>query len=431
MKIDPATVMEIPVERIKRNPLNPRTDVGDITDLAASMAAVGLLQPIVLMQDGDDFLLLAGERRTEAARALAWMMIPGRVLEERTEVQQLEILLIENLQREDIRPTDEARAFQHLCKAGDLSQRQVAERVGCDQSHVSRRMELLKLSPEDQQAVDSGKLTVSKALKSLKPKPKKAPEPVTVPDSMRPDPVDALEPLGWAVVAYDAEGKPQLEVGEMFFDPIVATEKAIEEAGANGYQTIPVALVPLQLPTTWADEGPPQVDSESVGEEPSTSEGEVTQEVEEEGPAGAVAEDDEVAAPLVTVSPAQGEYNQHIVTCSEHGRIGGYQDPQVAVGMADRHIAALHEVGTLLKRPNGSHPSDDVAQEPAPEDQVDEPDEELKTRLVDFAKTWGGISAADERTVRESAVHEFGNDIDVERAMKLWSAAREKLAKAS
>lgn len=421
------TLQLVAVDDILPHPDNPRRMVGDVSGLASSIKAVGILQALVLHQNDDGTVnCMLGHRRRLAAKEAGLSHVPASVWTGLSADQQFEMMVAENVVREDLSPVEEAYAFESMRKR-KISQRAIAERMGCDQSHVSRRLELLKFTEEDQELVHEGKLTVSKALKSLKPKPEKAPapEPIEVPAAMLPDPIDPLEPIGYGVVAFGPDGEIRDELGQYFLDAEQARFFAQEELMTNREEvasTIPVALVPLP---------PIQVDSESVGAEPSPPEGEVTEEGEEEGPSGAVAEDNEVAAPLVTISPPEGQYNQHIVTCSIHKRMGGFQQHEKAVEAADRHVLLSHPGQDVAIDDAGAAGFTPIDELPAVEDYADEPDPDLKTRLVEFGATWAKIGAATEETVRESAVHEFGNQVDVDRAMSLYSMAKSKLAKAS
>lgn len=128
---------------------NPRTDLGDLTGLAASIAAVGVLEPILVRLSprltGDsghiaDYQIVAGHRRHAAAKLAGLDTIPCLV-RSFTEQARIEAMVIENLQRQDLSPFDEARGLTQLVGVG-LSQRDIAERVGCSQSHVSKRLSL-------------------------------------------------------------------------------------------------------------------------------------------------------------------------------------------------------------------------------------------------------------------------------------------------
>lgn len=380
-------LQQVPIAEIQPHPDNPRRVLGDLTGLAASMASVGILQPLIVHENGDGVTALLGHRRLAAAALIGLGEVPAFVWTGLSEEEQLEVLLIENLQRDDLKPCEEARAFEGLLRGGK-SQRVVAERVGCDQSHVSRRLELLKLSEEDQERVDAGKLTVGKALKSLKPPKEKTPK-VVVAEALKPDPIDALEPIGYKVIEISPTGEYVDEIDTIFATPDEAHEMA---AFPNELPLVACALVllPRQISPPNANEGERPADP-------------------------VVALPPERTGPLVTISAAMGQYNQHIVRCEQHGRLGGFQEVDAANTAAERHADLMHpgEEGVI-----GQPPSEVVDAEP---------DDARKAALVEFATTWAQ-TAADETTVRESAEHEFGElSPDANRAVNLWISAREKL----
>lgn len=163
------------VAKIIPAPDNHRSDVGDVSELAASIASLGLLNRISVAPNGDGtFQVIAGHRRLEALKSLGRTEAPVEVLEGLSEQERQEAMLIENLQREDLSPLEEARAFQRLIKEFDATQRSVAERIGRSQSHVSKRLTLLELPAEVQQELDSGGINVGQAenLLRLKGQPK-------------------------------------------------------------------------------------------------------------------------------------------------------------------------------------------------------------------------------------------------------------------
>jgi ParB/RepB/Spo0J family partition protein len=135
---------------------NPRSNLGDLTGLAASIAAVGILEPILVQVrlaggfardrgDSGGYSIVAGHRRHAAAKLAGLDLIPCLV-RTFTEQARIEAMVIENLQRQDLSPFDEARGLTQLVGVG-LSQRDIAERVGCSQSHVSKRLSLTVLPP--------------------------------------------------------------------------------------------------------------------------------------------------------------------------------------------------------------------------------------------------------------------------------------------
>jgi ParB family transcriptional regulator, chromosome partitioning protein len=147
--------VEVPLSALRPNPSQPRKDFADarLQELADSIRQKGVLQPVLVEQDAAGrYTIIAGERRCRAAKLAGLSKIPvivGRFAEE----EKLEIALIENVQREDLTPIEEAQAYRRLMDMGGLSQEQVAARVGKDRSTVSNSLRLLKLPEEMQQAV--------------------------------------------------------------------------------------------------------------------------------------------------------------------------------------------------------------------------------------------------------------------------------------
>lgn len=152
---------EIPLDLIDANPEQPRTrfDESALAELSASLSRHGVLQPILVraMPDGR-YRLVAGERRLRAARLAGIAMIPA-VVRDVDENSGLELALVENLQREDLDPIDEARAFETLMEVGSLGQADVALRVGKDRSTVANAMRLLDLPFEIQEMISEGVLS--------------------------------------------------------------------------------------------------------------------------------------------------------------------------------------------------------------------------------------------------------------------------------
>ncbi len=156
----PSTVA---VRDIEANPFQPRRDFGgaELNELAASIRTNGLLQPVVVRRSasGRTFELVAGERRLRAVRRLGWTDIPAQVREvdDRT---LLVLALVENVQREDLGPIEEAKGYGELRSVFGLRQREIAEAVGKSRSSVANLLRLLTLPPSAQRLVDDGKLTM-------------------------------------------------------------------------------------------------------------------------------------------------------------------------------------------------------------------------------------------------------------------------------
>ena len=156
--------IQVPVDRVKPNPSQPRRRFEDsaIEELAASIAAVGVLQPVVVSPDEGEYVLIAGERRWRAAKKAGLATIPAVVRGASPESNLVEAL-VENLQRQDLSPLEEAHAFRQLMEDFGMSQEQVATRVGKSRPAVSNTIRLLQLPGPIQTLVDSGKLSAGHA----------------------------------------------------------------------------------------------------------------------------------------------------------------------------------------------------------------------------------------------------------------------------
>lgn len=163
--VEPADgVRSVPVTDVIPAADNPRESLGALEELVASIRAVGILQPLVVVrQPGPPpFMIVCGERRWAAALEAGLERVPV-VVRELTEPQRVEAMLIENLQRSNFTRIEEARAFQHLLSLG-LTQMEIARRVGKSQSYVCRRLLLLSLPREVRDRVDRGEVPVEQAL---------------------------------------------------------------------------------------------------------------------------------------------------------------------------------------------------------------------------------------------------------------------------
>lgn len=156
---------EIPINRIVPNPHQPRRDFHEesLKELAESIRSEGLLQPVVVREHGEgQYELIAGERRWRACQQLKLKLIPARVVSA-SETSSAVISLIENLQREDLNPIEEAMGYASLIKDFDLKQEQVAERVGRSRAAVANALRLLQLQREVQGYLIKGHLSVGHA----------------------------------------------------------------------------------------------------------------------------------------------------------------------------------------------------------------------------------------------------------------------------
>ncbi len=156
--------VEIPLDRIRSNPYQPRrrTDEAEIAQLAASIREHGVLQPILVTETIDGFELVAGERRVRAARLAGLTHIPA-VVRQLPDRHRLELALVENLQREDLNPIEEAHGYRRLIDEFGLSQEEIAARVAKARSTVANTLRLLDQPTEIQEAVADGRLSAGHA----------------------------------------------------------------------------------------------------------------------------------------------------------------------------------------------------------------------------------------------------------------------------
>jgi ParB family chromosome partitioning protein len=152
--------IEIAISRVRSNPHQPRKrfDEDGLASLTASITEHGVLQPILVTETVDGYQLVAGERRLRAAQAAGLERIPA-VVRQLADRDQLELALVENLQREDLDPLETAEAYRQLIDEFGFSQDDVANRVGRARSTVANTLRLLDLAPGVQAAVADGRLT--------------------------------------------------------------------------------------------------------------------------------------------------------------------------------------------------------------------------------------------------------------------------------
>ena len=155
-------VLEIALDRIGRNPNQPRTSFGEeqLGELAASIAVHGILQPIVVraLADGS-YELIAGERRLRAARIAGLETVPAILRDTADAETSLELALIENIQRENLNPIETALAYRELIDRFGLTHEAVARQVGKSRVAVSNALRLLELAPETRQAIVDGRIS--------------------------------------------------------------------------------------------------------------------------------------------------------------------------------------------------------------------------------------------------------------------------------
>ena len=154
------TLRELPVGSIRPNPFQPRREFSEeaLEELAESIKASGLLQPVVVRSQGGSWELVAGERRWRAVQKLGWPRIPA-VVKEVDDQALLTLALIENLQRDDLSPMDEARGYDRLMREFELPQAEVARLVGRNRVTVANSLRLLTLPADVQRMLDRKDLT--------------------------------------------------------------------------------------------------------------------------------------------------------------------------------------------------------------------------------------------------------------------------------
>jgi len=157
-------VLTIAIEEIAPDKTQPRRKFDDekIEELAASIRAKGVIQPILVRRDGNEYRIIAGERRWRASQRAGLKFVPALV-KEVTERQAFEIALIENIQREDLNAVEEAQAYRRLIDEYGLTQEACADRVGKDRSSIANSLRLLKLPEEIKDALEDGTLNMGHA----------------------------------------------------------------------------------------------------------------------------------------------------------------------------------------------------------------------------------------------------------------------------
>lgn len=157
-------LQRIPIERVRPNPFQPRREFkpDELAELEASLKSSGLLQPITVRRRGDAFELIAGERRTRAATNLGWHEITAivRDFDDRT---MLVLALVENLQRTNLNPIEEARGYRRLLDEFQLTQQQVADAVGKDRTTITNLLRVLTLPEHIQRLVENGSFSLGHA----------------------------------------------------------------------------------------------------------------------------------------------------------------------------------------------------------------------------------------------------------------------------
>lgn len=158
-------LFEVEVSQLKANPYQPRKEFDDesLKELSNSIKEDGVIEPIIITECPDGgYYIVGGERRTRAAKLAGLEKIPA-FLKKYSPEKMLEVALIENIQREDLNPLEEALAYQKLMEMGNLSQEEVSKRVGKNRSTVANSLRLLKLPEDMQRSLSEGKITAGHA----------------------------------------------------------------------------------------------------------------------------------------------------------------------------------------------------------------------------------------------------------------------------
>jgi ParB family chromosome partitioning protein len=155
---------DLEIEQLKPNPLQPRLkfDKESLDELARSIKESGVLQPVIVVSEGNHYRIVVGERRWRAAQKIGLRKIPS-LIRSMPKVQQLEASLVENLQREDLNPLEIALAYQKLVQELDYTQQEIAEKVGKDRASVANYLRLLTLPKEIQDNLADRKISMGHA----------------------------------------------------------------------------------------------------------------------------------------------------------------------------------------------------------------------------------------------------------------------------
>lgn len=164
--VAPSALREIDVAGIRPNQYQPRKEfrAGELNELADSIRAAGLLQPITVrrLPSGEDYELVAGERRLRAVKSLGWTKIAA-IVREYDDQTSLALALVENLQREDLNPIEEAEGYARLSGGFGLTQAELADLVGKDRSTIANLLRVLQLPAEVRRMLETGELTLGHA----------------------------------------------------------------------------------------------------------------------------------------------------------------------------------------------------------------------------------------------------------------------------
>lgn len=172
------TILEIPIKECRPNPYQPRTTFQQetIDELKESIIQYGILQPLIVRKSIKGYEIVVGERRFRAAREAGLKHVPA-IVKKLTDERMMEMALLENLQREDLTPVEEAHAYANLMRELQLTQEELAERLGKSRPHIANLVRLLSLPEQVITLINEGKLTKGhgRTLLGLKDKKKLLP----------------------------------------------------------------------------------------------------------------------------------------------------------------------------------------------------------------------------------------------------------------
>lgn len=159
--VDKVHYRNLPLDQIAPNPMQPRQTFNKerLAELAASLKANGVVQPLVVRRNGAGFTIVAGERRYRAARLAALTQVPAVIMDDLDDVRTLELALVENIHREDLNPLELAEAYRRLIDKCGLTQNDLANRVGRSRAAVANHLRLLALPDSIKRLIADGRLT--------------------------------------------------------------------------------------------------------------------------------------------------------------------------------------------------------------------------------------------------------------------------------
>jgi ParB family chromosome partitioning protein len=157
-------IVDIPLDEIRSNPYQPRKTFNEesLKELAESIKEYGIVEPIIVKKSIKGYELIAGERRTKASRLAGIETIPA-IIKDFNDQEMMEIALIENIQREDLNPIDEAIAYENIIKISNMTQDEFAKKFGKSRSHVTNMLGLLKLPNATKRLVEENKISMGHA----------------------------------------------------------------------------------------------------------------------------------------------------------------------------------------------------------------------------------------------------------------------------